>query len=368
MTHYRPTYLEIDLDAISTNIATLKNQLNEETMIIPVVKANAYGHGAVRVVQHIEAQGLQFFAVATPDEAVELKEAGSQSEILVLGNSPHSFIPYAERHRIHLTAHSLEWIQNIPTTASPFLHIKLDTGMGRIGLQSEQELKKALRVIAQHKNWRIEGVYTHFATADEAINPHFEQQLKKFEKWLALFPERPRLVHAANSAAAIQHGGAAFSAVRFGISMYGIAASDWMKENRPFVYTPAMRLVSELVHVKQVEVGTSIGYGAYYTSAEPEWIGTLPIGYADGLLRGLKGLSVLIEDTVAPIVGKICMDQTMIKLPKEFKVGTKVVLLGSNGVHTIPAEEWAEYLRTIPYEICCQLSYRVPRIYPQSDK
>jgi len=366
--YYRPTYLEIDLQAIYKNIAALQSQLAEQTTLIPVVKANAYGHGAARVVQFLEQRGLSLFAVATPDEAVQLRQEGCTSEILVLGNSPHHFLPFAEQHNIHLTAHSLDWLLKIPASAKPRLHLKLDTGMGRIGLQSEQEVRQAVTLFSEHPNWDLQGIYTHFATADEAENPHFTRQLERFEQWIQLFPERPRYIHAANSAAAIQHQHAVFNAVRFGISMYGIAPSNWMKDNTPFPFRPAMRLVTEIVQVKQVAKETSIGYGASYTSAEPEWIGTLPVGYADGLLRGLKGLSPIVEEARVPIVGKICMDQTMIKLPKEFKVGTKVVLLGSNGVHTIPAEEWAELLQTIPYEICCQLSTRVPRIYPQSDK
>lgn len=367
-TTFRPTYLEIDLEAIRSNIQSLQKKLREGTTIIPVVKANAYGHGAIEVVKYLEKHGLHFFAVATPDEAVELREAGSKSDILVLGHSPHHFVPYAVEQGIHLTAHSLEWLQQLSSEEKPSLHVKLDTGMGRIGLANDKEVLEAVELLSENPNWDFAGIYTHFAKADEERNPHFEEQLKRFEAWLSLFPQKPRFIHAANSAAAIQHPDAAFTAVRFGISMYGLAPSSWMQEATDFPYRPAMRLVTELVHVKQLPAGGTIGYGATYTCEEPEWIGTLPIGYADGFLRGLKPLNVLIEDEKAPIVGKICMDQTMIKLSKAFKVGTKVVLLGSNGVHTIPAEEWAEHLQTISYEICCQLSYRVPRIYPLSDK
>lgn len=367
-TTFRPTYLEIDLQAIRANIHSLQVKLREGTTVIPVVKANAYGHGAIEVVKYLEEQGLYFFAVATPDEAVELREAGSQSDILVLGHSPHRFVPYAAQYRIHLTAHSIEWLQQLSPDEKPSLHIKLDTGMGRIGLATEEEVREAVHLVTHNSNWDFAGIYTHFAKADEERNPHFEAQLKRFEAWLNLFPQKPRFIHAANSAAAIQHPDTMFTAVRFGISMYGLAPSPWMQKSTDFPYRPAMQLVTELVHVKQLPAGGTIGYGATYPCKEPEWIGTLPIGYADGLLRGLNHLNVLIEGEKAPIVGKICMDQTMIKLSKAFKVGTKVVLLGSNGVHTIPAEEWAEHLQTISYEICCQLSSRVPRIYPLSDK
>lgn len=365
---YRPTYVEIDTHQIVRNIERLKETLNETTTVIPVIKADAYGHGAVEVARVLEAHDVSFFAVATPDEAVELRQAGIQAIILVLGASPHRFLPYAASQNIHVTAHSLEWLETIPSGVDAYLHIKLDTGMGRLGLRSRTEVEQALATISRRPELHIEGVYTHFATADEDENDHFKQQSRLFNEWLHLFPERPKWIHASNSAAAIQHPEMQFTAVRFGISMYGIAPSNWVQQNAAFPYKPAMRLVTELVHVKQVEQGTAIGYGAAYRSDSDEWIGTLPIGYADGFLRGLRHLKVLIGEQRVPIAGKICMDQTMIILPEAFEVGTKVVLLGSNGNEIIPAEEWAEHLQTIPYEICCQLSKRVPRVYPHSDK
>lgn len=365
---YRPTYLEISLPAILSNIRELEDKFTQPTAVIPVVKANAYGHGAVEVTKYLEANGYSMFAVATPDEAVELRVAGVQAEILVLGASPHRFVAYAAAHNIHLTAFSLEWLSGLAKDAHVKLHLKLDTGMGRLGLQYEEEVLEARKLFEQTPAWSLEGIYTHFSTADEDRNTHFDHQMEKFTAYIKLFPTKPKWIHASNSAASIQHPDAKFSAVRFGISMYGLAASPWMKDSTQFTYQPAMRLVTEIVQVKKVPKGTKIGYGAIYTSEEEEWIGTLPIGYADGFLRGLRHLELVVENTRVPIAGKICMDQTMIRLPREFKVGTKVVLLGSNGKQAIPAEEWAEHLHTIPYEICCQLSSRVPRVYPQSDK
>lgn len=365
---FRPTYVEINLSAILSNVSHLEQQLPPDTVVIPVVKANAYGHGAIEVATFLEQQGYMLMAVATPDEAIELREAGIQAELLVLGACPHSFLDYASAHDIHLTAFSIQWLKQIPTRVAVKLHLKLDTGMGRIGLSNTEEINEAIELFKEHSNWTLEGIYTHFSTADEDLNSHFEKQFQQFEEWLTLFPETPKWIHAANSAAAIQHPKTAFTAVRFGISMYGIAASPWMRESTTFPYQPAMQLVSELIQVKKVSPGTAIGYGASYQSEGEEWIGTLPIGYADGLLRGLKHMHVIVDDTFAPIVGKICMDQTMIKLPREFKIGTKVVLLGSNGINSIPAEEWAKHLHTIPYEICCQLSTRIPRVYPDISK
>ncbi|MFC4354844.1 alanine racemase [Chryseomicrobium palamuruense] len=365
---YRPTYLEIDTTQILFNIDKLKETLKRETTVIPVIKADAYGHGAVEVARVLEEHSLSFFAVATPDEAVELRHAGIQATILVMGASPHRFLDYAWQQAIHVTAHSLEWLKTIPAKVKAHLHIKMDTGMGRLGLRSTSEVREAIEFVNSRPELQIEGVYTHFATADETENEHFIEQSRLFTEWLDLFPERPKWIHASNSAAAIQHPTMHFNAVRFGISMYGIAPSDWIRETFDFPFRPAMRLVTELVHVKQVEVGATVGYGAAYRSEKEEFIGTLPIGYADGFLRGLRHLQILIGEQRVPIAGKICMDQTMLILPEAFKVGTKVVLLGSNGNKTIPAEEWAEHLQTIPYEICCQISKRVPRVYPHSDK
>lgn len=367
-TFYRPTYVEIDTPQILRNIEKLKETLHGDTTVIPVIKADAYGHGAVEVARVLEANDLSFFAVATPDEAVELRQAGIHATILVMGASPHRFLAYADSHDIHVTAHSLEWLETIPAGVAAHFHIKLDTGMGRLGLRSSGEVKRALAYIDRRPELHIEGVYTHFSTADEEENAHFLEQCRLFAEWLELFPERPRWIHASNSAASIQHPHMQWNAVRFGISMYGIAPSSWIRDNLDFPFQPAMRLVTELVHVKQVEAGAAVGYGAEYRSDKVEWIGTIPIGYADGFLRGLRHLHVLIDGQRIPIAGKICMDQTMLIVPKAFKVGTKVVLLGSSGNETIPAEEWAEHLQTIPYEICCQLSKRVPRVYPQSDK
>lgn len=366
-TFYRPTYLEIDISHILFNIHELKKTLNEETAIIPVIKADAYGHGAIVIARALEQHRLSFFAVATPDEAVELRNAGIQATILVLGASPHRFLEYASQNNIHVTVPSLEWLKTIPTDVNAHLHIKLDTGMGRLGMRSADEVMEAVEFLKRHPDLQVEGIYTHFATADETENPLFNEQSRLFNEWVDLFPERPKWIHASNSAAAIQHPHVQCNAVRFGIAMYGIAPSAWIQKNAPFPYKPAMRLVTELVHVKQVEAGATIGYGATYRSTKDEFIGTIPIGYADGFLRGLQNLHVLIEGQRVPIAGRICMDQTMLILPEAFKVGTKVVLLGSNGNETIPAEEWAEHLHTIPYEICCQLSKRVPRVYPHSD-
>ncbi|MBO1910674.1 alanine racemase, partial [Microvirga sp. 3-52] len=184
-----------------------------------------------------------------------------------------------------------------------------------------------------------------------------------FMNFVALFPKKPRLVHASNSAATLLYPDYKLDAIRFGIGLYGIAPSEYVGKKLPFALKRALSLETELAHVKRLEKGASVSYGATYQSLDDEWIGTLPIGYADGLRRGLRGQEVLIGGKRVPIVGTICMDQCMVKLSEEMLVGEKVVLLGKQGNEEINMEEWAERLDTIPYEIAVSLSKRIPRVY-----
>ncbi|MER2260443.1 MAG: alanine racemase [Psychrobacillus sp.] len=361
---YRPTFIEIDLLAIQTNIKRLKENLPSLTEIIAVVKANAYGHGDLEVARAALQAGASMLAVATPEEALHLREAGIKAEILVLGAVPPSFLPEAHAQNITLTAYSYEWLLATKEFKIPVkVHIKIDSGMGRIGFSDKEELKKALIYIKESSSLEIKGAYTHFATADDEDHEYFNMQVKKFTSFLELFEQKPAMIHASNSAAALQHPSQSWDAVRFGISMYGIAPSPFLNNHLPFPLEKSLSLHTEIIHVKKVKEGDSIGYGASYTAKSEEWIGTLPIGYADGLLRNLHTEHVLVKGKRMPIVGKICMDQCMIRLDGPMKVGEKVVLIGKQGNEEIEVEEWAKTLQTIPYEVCCTLSTRIPRIY-----
>lgn len=361
---YRPTFIEIDLLAIQTNIERLKEILPSSTEVIAVVKANAYGHGDIEVAKAALQSGASMLAVATPEEALHLRGAGIKAEILVLGATPPSFLPEANAQNITLTAYSYEWIFATKEFKSRVkVHIKIDSGMGRIGFSQKEELQEALTFVRESSSLEITGAYTHFATADDEDNEYFDQQVKKFNSFLELFEQKPPMIHASNSAAALQHPSQSWDAVRYGISMYGIAPSSYLNNHLPFALEKPLSLHSEIVHVKKVNKGDSIGYGASYTAKKDEWIGTLPIGYADGLLRKLHTKQVLVKGKRMPFVGKICMDQCMILLDGPMKVGEKVVLLGKQGNEEIEVEEWAKTLQTIPYEVCCTLSTRIPRIY-----
>lgn len=361
---YRPTFIRIDLQAIRANIKQLKQLLPKTTQIIAIVKADAYGHGDIEVANAALSAGATMLAVATPEEALRIREAGITTEILVIGVAPVSFIPKASEYNIILTAYSLEWLQSIQDFDEPLkIHIKIDSGMGRIGFVEENELIEALNFIKQKKSLQVTGVFTHFSTADEEENEHYHHQVKTFERLLSLFEEKPAIVHTANSAVVMRYSNQFWDAVRFGISMYGIAPSTFMGENLPFNLERSLSLETEVVHVKQVKKGTPIGYGAKYQAETDEWIATLPIGYADGLLRKLHNQPVLVRGKRVPIVGKICMDQCMIRLNGPVPLGEKVVLIGKQADEEIKIEEWANTLETIPYEICCMLSNRIPRIY-----
>lgn len=361
---YRPTFIEIDLLAIQNNIKHLQEILPSSTEVIAVVKANAYGHGDIEVANAAIQSGASMLAVATLEEALHLRNAGIHAEILVLGAVSPSFLQEASVQNITLTAYSLEWILATKEHNSRVkVHIKIDSGMGRIGFSRIEDLQEALTFIKEFSSLEITGAYTHFATADEENKEYFNQQAKKFNDFLQVFEEKPPMIHSSNSAAALQHPSQSWDAVRFGISMYGIAPSPYLNSHLPFPLEKSLSLHTEIVHVKKVGKGDSIGYGASYTAPAEEWIGTLPIGYADGLLRKLHTEYVLVKGKRMPIVGKICMDQCMIRLDGPTPIGEKVVLLGKQGDEEIEVEEWAKTLQTIPYEVCCTLSTRIPRIY-----
>ncbi len=366
---FRPTKAIIDLQAIQQNVKNLKEFLRPNVQIIAVVKANAYGHGDVAVARAALEAGATVLAVATPDEALHIRAHFEEPDILILGASPVSFAPYAAQQRIILTAFADDWIQQAASLlvdeALPLrLHIKIDSGMGRIGIRSEQELLELYQTIQSTDNMELDGIFTHFATADEEDTLHFDQQVQFFEKCLAVIPNKPRLVHASNTAASlVKDPHLQYDAVRFGISMYGLSPSSYVKSILPFSLLPAFSLESELVHVKQIKSGDPVGYGATYVAPTDMWIGTIPIGYADGVIRKLGGQEVLIDGQRMPIVGRICMDQCMVALPKAYDIGEKVTLIGRQGNTGVSIDEWATKLETINYEIPCIITTRVPRIY-----
>lgn len=366
--YFRPTKAIIDLQAIKQNVVNLKKHLKPDVQIIAVVKANAYGHGDVAVADAALKAGATILAVATPDEALHIRAHFDEPDILVLGSSPVSFAPYAAEQRITLTAFSSEWVEQAEEYVSNEesairLHIKVDSGMGRLGIRSEEELLHLYHVIHASKNFQLDGIFTHFATADDEDIEYFENQVEIFERLISFLPEKPRLVHASNTASSlVKDARLQYDAVRFGISMYGLSPSPYVNGILPFALSPAFSLESELVHVKRLKAGESVGYGATYVAPTDMWVGTIPIGYADGVIRKLGGQEVLIDGKRMPLIGRICMDQCMVALPKTYAIGEKVTLLGRQGQEEISIDEWASKLQTINYEVPCIITARVPRI------
>ncbi|MFC5602162.1 alanine racemase [Sporosarcina koreensis] len=368
MEHYRPTKAFVNLHAIQENLKSLKQYLPRHTSVIAVVKADGYGHGEVRVAQAAIEAGARMVSVATPDEALHLRERGIAADILVMGPSPVQFAQVAATQGIHITVSDAEWLRQaariLESASQPLnVHVKIDSGMGRIGLRDENALQEIVEVIEGTPEIQLAGTFTHFACADEEDTSKTEMQFKRFMELVDKFPKRPPLVHASNSAAALLYPEYALDAVRFGISLYGIAPSPYVERKLPFGLKKAFTLETELAYVKKLEMGSTISYGGTYETEQDEWIGTLPIGYADGLKRGLRGQEVLIAGERMPIVGTICMDQCMVKLPREFAVGEKVTLIGRQGDQEITMEEWADRIGTIPYEIAVTIGKRIPRIY-----
>ncbi|MEK3806433.1 alanine racemase [Bacillus sp. FSL H8-0547] len=367
MAFYRDTWAEIDLDAVMSNVRNMKAHIGEGKKLIAVVKANAYGHGDAEVAKAALEAGADMLAVAFLDEAIALRDAGFQTEILVMGASRPSDVQLAADMNIILTAPSFEWLEDAGRniqTGTLAVHVKLDTGMGRLGIRTEEELHKVFSFSEGKQCLNIEGVFTHFATADELDTAYFDEQYKTFEvlaKAAATYGNV--MIHCGNSATGLRFPDKLVHAVRLGISMYGLSPSSEMKPLLPFQLKEAFSLHSKLVHVKKINKGDKISYGATYTAEEDEWIGTIPIGYADGWVRRLRDSDVLVDGERVPIVGRICMDQCMIKLPSQKEIGTKITLIGSQNDEMIPVDEVAEKLGTINYEVTCTITSRVPRMF-----
>ncbi|TQS76417.1 alanine racemase [Ornithinibacillus gellani] len=367
-TLYRGTWVEINLQHIEYNIKQLQKKLPSETEVIAVVKANAYGHGSVPVAKRALRAGAKALAVALLEEAMELREAGITAPILVLGWVAPTFATVAAANQITLTYFQKEWLDELelPSGMELPVHMKWDTGMGRIGIRTTDELLTNLTALQQHPSVKLTGVFTHFATADEADLTYYHQQMNRFEALLTVFREqwrKPIAIHTGNSAASIRFPNDMQNYVRFGVSMYGMYPSQVVKKEREIDLKPAFSLHSTLIHVKQVPKGNGISYGKTYATEETEWVGTIPIGYGDGWNRKLQGFYVLVNGEKQSIIGRICMDMLMVRLDHPYAVGTKVTLIGIQEEAEIETDDIATYLDTINYEITCMINQRVPRKY-----
>ena len=368
----------IDLDALEYNIKSIRKKTPEGTGIIGVIKADAYGHGSVEVAQVLLENGVDWFAVAVVDEGLNLRKHGINAPILLLGYTPELRFEDVINNGFIQTMYSYEMAEKLSKTAvrlgkTAVVHIKIDTGMGRIGYRVNDEAADEIVRISKLPGIEVNGMFTHFAASDEADKAYTNMQFERFMKMDKMLKDRGLNIpirHAANSAAIMDIDSMMLNMVRPGIILYGAYPSDEVvKENLDL--RPVMSIKTHVSFVKEVEKGDCISYGRTYTAPDKRKIATIPVGYADGFIRAYaKEGKVLIKGKFAPIVGRICMDQFMVDVTDidDVKINDEVVLMGTQGENSITADDIAKALNTINYEVFCTLSKRVPRQYIRNGK
>ncbi|WP_338542179.1 alanine racemase [Paenibacillus tundrae] len=375
---YRPTQAEINLDHLCDNVEAFREALPKGMKLLACVKANAYGHGAVETARGLEQYGVDYLSVAFLDEALELRQHGIKLPILVLGYTPPEGVAVAWEHDITITLYSrevLDAIRNLNAgkfTGKLKVHIKIDSGMGRLGLLPGKDAVAFVQEVASLDQVMLEGMFTHFAKADEADKTYTLEQYRRFQSVVEALRDQGcviPIIHTANSAAAIDTPNLSYDMVRVGISLYGLYPSTEVN-HQVVKLSPVLTLKTKAVLVKTLPPHWGISYGTRYVTQENERIATLPIGYADGFSRMLTGKAqVLVRGRRVPVVGTICMDQCMVSLQsfaeeaEEIQVGEEVVLIGHQSGECITVDEVAAQLGTIPYEVICMMAHRIPRIY-----
>ena len=368
------TWAEVDLDAIEHNYKTMRKIIPSRAQICCVVKADAYGHGAVRVVSLLEKLGASFFAVANIEEALVLRRANISSKILILGYTPPSKAEALAKNNISQCVYSLEYAKALASYANAAkvkisVHMKIDTGMGRLGFifrHSADESIEELCEACSFSCFDLEGVFTHFPTADDDADTDTSERFELFCQAVEALRKRGfdfRIKHCSNSATSIRYPEYSLDMVRLGIILYGVIPSDQMHPS----ITPraTLRLKTVVSNVKTVKKGDTIGYGATFVAPRDMKIATLPIGYADGFLRvnSTNGTPIVINGVACRIVGRICMDQLMVDVDRagDVNIGDEVCVFGADDATHL--SEIARCNQTIPYEILATIGARVPRIY-----
>lgn len=377
MKEYSRIYAEVNLDMIRDNLKALKDNTAPGTKVCAVLKADGYGHGAVPIAKTIKDM-VWGYAVATVDEALNLRLNQVEGPILVLGYVPQSRFKEAVEQEIRLTVFEREQAERLSKAAEEVgkkahIHIKVDTGMGRIGLFPNEEGAALIKEISFLPFLDLEGIFTHMATADMEDKTAAGQQVESFQRFLAMlkkegitFPIR----HCSNSAGIIEMKSSHMDMVRAGISLYGFYPSDEVRRDLVALH-PALELKSCVSYVKNVPPHTPISYGATYVTKKEERIATIPVGYGDGYPRSLSNKGyVLIHGTKAPICGRVCMDQMMVDVTgiEDVKEGDCVTLIGNDGGQTITVDELADLAGTFHYEFVCDLGRRIPRVYRKDGK
>jgi len=372
MAEYQRVVAEINLDNIANNLKEVKKIVGENTKILAVVKADAYGHGAVEVSKVALYNGADWLGVATYDEGVQLRRHSIFAPILLLGYTPEARINEVILNELTQTVFSYDTALEFSEAAGKLnkkadIHIKIDTGMGRIGFFPDSRSLEIISKISELQNINISGIYTHFATADEKDKTFTYEQYKKFiymaentEKILG----RRIIKHTANSGAILDLPEFGLDMVREGIILYGLYPSDEVRKNLNI--RPCMSIKTNVSYVKETEAGVSIGYGRTFFTKRRSKIATVPVGYADGYSRALSNkANVIINGKAVPVVGNICMDQFMADVTDagEVKAGDTVILMGAAGDTVIGADDIAKLQGTVSYEVLCNVGKRVPRLY-----
>lgn len=382
----RATWLEIDLNAIRNNVRQIRKQIHSECMIMGVVKANAYGHGAVPVAQALQQEGSEQLAVATLGEALELRKANIEIPILVLGFTPLTHVESAVLNDLSLTLYDRQSAEAINEAAKQHglqatVHVKVNTGMNRLGL-AVADSAEFVAHLQRFPNIRVSGIYTHFATADEKDLTHTLAQFNQFKHLVQSLTKRnlcPPIVHAANSAATLTLEETHLNMVRPGIALYGLHP-DPASCRLPRGYRPALTWKAQVAHINDVQKGDAVSYGREYIATQQSKIAVLPVGYADGFPRKPQHWEyVLVGGRPAPIIGRVCMDQTMIDVSHHFSIsedtttggsqhlsvaqGDEVILIGNQGDASLTAEDIAIQIGTNNYDVVSRILSRVPRIY-----
>nr|WP_177298249.1 alanine racemase [uncultured Blautia sp.] len=369
----------VSLDAIAHNFEEMRKNIKDDTKIIAVIKADGYGHGAEAIAALIhEYDYIWGFAVATPEEALRLRSFGVKKPVLILGIVFEEYFPELIAQDIRLTVCEYKMAEmlsreGIRQGKTVHIHLALDTGMSRIGFADVPESIEKIRKIEALQNMEIEGMFTHFARADESDLTPAREQLDRYLVFAGLLEEKGihiPLKHCSNSAGIIRMPQANLDAVRAGITIYGLYPSDEVERDKVRL-EPAMELKSHITYIKELKAGTPVSYGGTYTAPKDIRTATVPAGYADGYPRSLSNKGwVLIRGRRAPVIGRICMDQFMVDVSEipDACVGDEVTLIGKDGKEMISMEEMGDLSGRFSYEFACDISKRVPRVYTKNGK
>jgi alanine racemase len=366
----RPTFVEVDLGRLTSNFRAIREHVGN-VKVMPILKANAYGHGLVHVAQHMQNLGADYIGVAVLEEGILLREKGIRIPILVLGGILGNQVPHFIIHDLTITASSIEKLNQIEEAAQRLhctarVHLKIDTGMERIGVHY-YNAGPFLEASARCRHVFVEGIFSHFANAEAADLSHGRLQLERFHEVLSMYKkigiEQPPIRHMANSGAVLQLPEAKFDCVRPGILLYGVYPSDEVA--RYISVQPALSWKSRVVYFKVIQPGHSVGYGSTWTAEKPVRSVTIPVGYGDGYFRSMfRKAQVLIHGKKYPVIGTISMDQIVVNINSDSAFNEdEVILIGEQNDAAITCEDLARWAGTIPYEILTNINTRVPRVY-----